>query len=716
MSKPPPSPASLAMSRLSDARNKIKRGRLAEAEQILAEAISLDETNAAVWHVLGQTWSGMGRTSDAIDALTMATNLDPANAGLRCDLGLALLSVARDADGLNQLAEAFRLKPDPKLAAQIADLHFARHAYDQSSFYYLNAYKTLKNDELLHYKLSVSLYRNGDTDQALGLMVQLVLRYPHKKKYIYNLTDFYRRRPNLVFNSDAKKAVEICLSQDKLKFLNLRPVWSSLLLLDPAYAHFRQFARQCGTDTQDAASPTIAEIAPALGSFFLCAGLEHNMVAGIPLEYIMTNLRHYFLSHIDERASWPKDTMPFLSALAVQCWFSDYVYYVTHEEERAVERLGAELKSHVAENGAIRDAAHAVLLCLYACYEPLTTVIESREQIDLPKATGDILAPLILHQLVNPLRERELRSTIGSFTEIEDATSKDVQSMYEQRPYPRWTSANVEDNSDDVKALSKGMGILVAGCGTGQETAYYANIMPYARITAIDLSRTSLAYAKRQAEDLGFADRITFLHGDLMEAAKLGASFDYITSSGVLHHLKDPEKGLAAIRPLLKPHGRMSLSLYSRAARAYTLGPAEQFIKDKGYDRTASSIRQFRRDLFFLQANDPILRCSTTSDFFNLSECTDLLFHVQEHRFSLTEFRDLASRHGLSPVRISMTPEASRQFNIDFPGIDPLNFDSLSRFEDQYPQTFIEMYKVYFRPSGSDMPHPLDPLIRLGAI
>lgn len=714
MSTPPSSPAVLAKSLLNGARNKMKRDRFSEAELLLAEAIALDEANSLIWFGLGQTWLHMGRTSEAIDAMTMAATLDSSNATILHDLGLACLSAQRSEEGLNFLESSYRLKPDPKLAMALGDSFFSLNQYDKSSYYYLSAYKTLKNDEQLQYKLSVSLYRNGDVDQALGLMVQLVNRFPHKKKYIYNLTDFYRRRPNLVFNSDAKKAVEICLKQDKLKFLNLRPVWSSLLLLDPYYEPFRQFARLCG-DSSATSLPQLDAIAPALGSFFMCAGLERNMVAGIPLEYMLTNVRQYLLARWRDAYTWPKEILPFLGSLAIQCWFNDYVYYLTDSEQSEIKALRSHIETGLSGQSP-HDAVFTSLLSLYSCYEPLYTLVDRPDRLTFPKTIAATIAPLILHQLINPLREKTLRASIDSFTDIEDATSKAVQSMYERRPYPRWTSANTEENSADVEALSKDIEILVAGCGTGQETAYYANIMPHARITAIDLSRTSLAYAKRQAEDLGFADRVTFLHGDLMEVGKLGKTFDYIASSGVLHHLKEPEKGLAAIRDLLKPDGRMSLSLYSRTARDYILGPAESYIKDKGYTSEAHAIRQFRRDLFVMPANDPILRCSTTSDFFNLAECTDLLFHVQEHRVSLAEFRDLAARHKLEPVRISMNPEASRQFSLDFPGVDPLDFAALSQFEEKYPQTFIEMYKIYFRPAGTSSDHPLDPLIRLGAI
>ena len=111
----------------------------------------------------------------------------------------------------------------------------------------------------------------------------------------------------------------------------------------------------------------------------------------------------------------------------------------------------------------------------------------------------------------------------------------------EQRPYPRWSSSAVSALQADLKA-SLGLEILVAGCGTGQETAFYANTAQGAQITAADLSRTSIAYGMRQAKEMGFLPRINFLHGDLMQVGKLEKTFRLHHQLGVLHHLKDPEK------------------------------------------------------------------------------------------------------------------------------------------------------------------------------
>lgn len=696
---------------LSEGQRALKKNKFSEAEAAFAQAISLDERNAESWHGLGLCWIKMGKTAEAIDAYSMAHQLSPHSPDILYNLGLAEIHAGQDKSGLSHLEDSFRLKQTENLAILLGDAYHGIQDYQKSAYYYLSAYKNNKSNEIIQYKASLALYRNGDLDQALGMVVRLVNAYPQKRKYIDLMTDFYRRIPNVTFNEDAKKAIETCLKQENIKFPHLRTAWSSLFLLDPFFGAFRAFAKQ---ETPDATK--LSSVAAAMGSSFLCAGLTNIPVSGIPLEYMFTNLRATFLMDRSNAAQWPKQAFPFLCALAIQCWLNDYVYYVTPAEQEALANLENKLcEQSGAANRKLPDE-DAVLLALFCCYKPLYTIYHSDEKPPVSKSALYQMRPLIQYQLTNPSKEAAIVPQIPSFTEIADQTSLEVQKMYEHRPYPRWNAAAVSAPDERLKEASKGLEILVAGCGTGQEPVSYANMAQGARITAVDLSRTSIAYGWRMAAELNFLQNIDFMHGDLMDVGKIGKTFDYITSSGVLHHMKEPEKGLAAIVAVLRPHGRMSLSLYSKTARDYVLGPAETYIKDKGYTSSTDDIRQFRRDLFTRRADDPILRCTTASDFFNLSECNDLLFHVQEHRITLLEFRDMAARHGLEPFHIYLSPEKLRAFHETFPDKDPLDFEALSAFEEKYPQTFLEMYKIYFKRIGDTLPHPLDPLIRLGAI
>jgi len=709
------SPTNQLSSILQKGEKSLKNRRFQDAEQLFAEAISLDEQNVAAWHKLGQTWRGMGKKQEAHEALTMAHQLNQSDPQILFDLGASLIELDHILPGLSFLEKSYALAPTKDLAVLLGDSYFNIHNYQSSAFYYLRAYKDHKNDQSLQYKLAIALHRNGDLDQAIGMMVRLVIQSPKNQIYQDVLSDYYRRFSNHVYNEDAQKAVEICLDQKHLKFNNFRAAWTSLFMMNPKLEKLRLFARHI--DGDGTRTVTIKEIEKDLGSPFICQGLIKLTASGIGSEYIFSNLRRYFLLHWKDAPDWGRPILQFLAALSVQCWHTDFVYYVDEDEKKALQELKDTLVDVLfPKEKKTPDDTHAMWLALYCCYEPLYEIYNTEDKLPFSKNALYVLQPLIDHQLTNPLREAKLFTTIPGFTEIEDDTSKAVQKMYETRPYPRWNSSAVSAPQADLQNLSRGLEILIAGCGTGQEAAFYANMAQSAHITAVDLSRTSIAYGIRQTGEMGFLPRINFMHGDLAEVGKIGKTYDYITSSGVLHHMKDPEKGLAAITACLKDGGRMSLSLYSKVARDYALNPALDYIKQKGYSASLDDIRQFRRDLFLMKAEDPILRCTTASDFYNLAECNDMLFHVQEHRYTLKEFIAMADRHGLEPVHLVLPSERKKSFLEAYPDSTVLDFDALTEFEEKNPRTFLEMYKIYFRKKGQTAPHPLDPLIYLEAI
>lgn len=100
--------------------------------------------------------------------------------------------------------------------------------------------------------------------------------------------------------------------------------------------------------------------------------------------------------------------------------------------------------------------------------------------------------------------------------------------------------------------------VLSAGCGTGQQCIAARATYPGARITAIDFSVASLAYAARKCQEAGLSG-ITFEPGELEAFARHGFKFDLIECTGVLHHLPDLEAGAAALRRLATPGSLLRL-------------------------------------------------------------------------------------------------------------------------------------------------------------
>ncbi|MBC8550690.1 MAG: class I SAM-dependent methyltransferase [Candidatus Brocadiales bacterium] len=119
-----------------------------------------------------------------------------------------------------------------------------------------------------------------------------------------------------------------------------------------------------------------------------------------------------------------------------------------------------------------------------------------------------------------------------------------------------------------LKRYNKKLNILIAGCGANS-AARFAYEHPESHITGIDLSAASL----KHEEFLKKKHNLTNLklHQMRLETvAELGQEFDFIESSGVLHHLPDPQAGLAALKSVLKPDGVMALMLYGLYGRVGT--------------------------------------------------------------------------------------------------------------------------------------------------
>ena len=685
----------------------IKSGKLDLAEAEIAEAIGLDEQQAEYWLKLGYIWTKQARHAEAKDAHQMAATLAPANSEALLNLGLSFIHLGEPDAGLPWIEKSFMANPTKKMAEDLGDAFATRGDYRLAAYYYLKGRKIDGSDPSLQAKLAHILYSDGDTFGAMVLYIDLVVRYPSNPHYINSLTDIYRKVDHTSFDERAYQALMICLKTENVKHRYLAPAWTSLFLLNPKMDPLRTIANG------KTESKNLIEMAPLLGDEYINLGLKNLPLLNVQAEQIFEGIRRYFLLHHADADQWPKEALPFLASLAVQCWSNDFVFYETAEEVAALEKLTQATKDIIAADKE-GDLPEALLLCLFACYRPLYTITRPGVKLPLAKSRLYEMRPLLKAQIQNPEREHALIATIPDFTEITDETSRAVQAMYAQRPYPRWKSTNMEPIRGEVADLSRGLAILIAGCGTGQEPSIYANSTPHARITAIDLSLPSIAYGKRMAEEIGYANKIDFMHGDLMEVGKIGRTFDLVVSSGVLHHMKEPEKGFAAILNTLKPGGRMNISLYSQIARDLNLGPASEYIKKKGYTSSDADIRQFRHEVMQMPVDDPIRRCVRASDFFMMAECNDLLFHVQEHRFTCLTLKALTEKLGLELFHVYMQPKYAKAWKEKHPDNPKFDFDRLHVFEQENPDLFLEMYKMYFHRKGEGATHILDPMIKAG--
>jgi len=102
-----------------------------------------------------------------------------------------------------------------------------------------------------------------------------------------------------------------------------------------------------------------------------------------------------------------------------------------------------------------------------------------------------------------------------------------------------------------------GSTVLEAGCGVGAQTLTLARNSPHARITCVDLSETSLAQARREADAAGVTN-VHFQQADILALPQGAAAFDHVFVCFVLEHLARPMEALDALRAVLKPGGTIT--------------------------------------------------------------------------------------------------------------------------------------------------------------
>lgn len=110
-----------------------------------------------------------------------------------------------------------------------------------------------------------------------------------------------------------------------------------------------------------------------------------------------------------------------------------------------------------------------------------------------------------------------------------------------------------------VPRLPAAADVLDIGCGPGAQTIDLAELLPEARIAALDAHEPFLAELRRRARQGGFADRIRTMHGDMARMPFAPASFDLIWCEGAAYIL-GLETALRRWRELLRDGGALALT------------------------------------------------------------------------------------------------------------------------------------------------------------
>lgn len=529
-----------------------------------------------------------------------------------------------------------------------------------------------------------------DAAQAIGLYVMAIAAKPDDISYKENFLLLAGALPFTQHNPQAAEALVNCLKTPEVECTGAQILWLSLFETAPNVRDLYKVKPSAIGPVFDASGfGAKADLSPLDNDLFI-EGLQRLAIYHPAFDQFLTHLRRHLLLNIGA-GKMAAQHMRLAAALAHYCYFTEYMFDVKPDEQAAADALAAQLK-------AAPDAAAA---CLYGCYAPLSALDNAAAIAQKLRGTdgnGNVFSSLAQTQIDDPAALEADKASIPALTLIDDGVSVLVRAQYEEFPYPRWKKiTGMKKEAEVADVLSRpNLHVLVAGCGTGREAITAATALKDSQVLAIDLSLTSLAYARSRAAQLGVKN-ITFKQADItkLPEALSPASFDYITSSGVLHHMADPEGGLKILTSLLKPDGVMRIALYSELGRKAVVAGRDAIAKG-GYTGTADSMRSFRRDMPRLLPAHTVMDLMGFGDYYHLSMFRDLLFHEQEHRFDIPRIRRALDDCGLQFIKFGTKKAMDALYAQAYPdGVHRL--ERWQELEQKNPSLFREMYFIWCR-------------------
>jgi SAM-dependent methyltransferase len=529
----------------------------------------------------------------------------------------------------------------------------------------------------------ISVAENNLT-KAVGFYVLAIAAAPGVNSYKENFLLLAGRTPFTKYNPQTADALIACLKTPEIECGGAQILWLSLFEKSPGIDKIYKNRMGVAMPVFDPSGMKPGADLSALDTPLFLEGLRRIAVHYPAFEQFLTQLRRQLL--LDGADKIAPLHLRLAAALAHYCFYTEYIFDVDAEEQAAAEALRQRIDSGDADTAA---------LCLYACYAPLAALAHPSAAAERLQADAEpLVQSLATAQITEPLALEADKKNIPALTSIENDVSQRVRAQYEEFPYPRWKQLSGSNIDADILPLLTGrkLRILVAGCGTGREALNTAALFPDADVLAVDLSLTSLAYARGRVQMHGITN-VDFRHGDILKLGALDEKFDYITSSGVLHHLADPEAGWQTLRGLLKPQGLMRVALYSERGRKAVVA-AHNAIRKGGYSDDVAGMRRFRKDMPALLSAEDFIELISFGDFYHLSMFRDLLFHVQEHRFDPARISRALEGNDLTFLKLATDKETEALYQKTF-GAAPQTLENWDSLEQQNPALFRSMYVIW---------------------
>ena len=679
---------------LSEAIKLYSEGQFLASLNLLDSALVNNPTPAKLYNVKGACLVELGKFNEAINCYRRSIELDPCYAQAHNNLGVIFEKIGNYEEALQSFDAAIKNFPEfPQALNNKALILRRKKQHEDAAALFIQAIKLSPEYAEAHNNLGVTLLDLGNHGDALkNFKKALELRPEYEEAYRnlgVSLQGILFEKPAPGFDQIITKMLDLGVC---VRPLDIAPAAISLLKFYPVIQEL------CSYEGEGKWGKPMIDMLNHLSKIPLLLRLMSvTLITDISLEFGLKNLRADIAKNLFELPI-SENILAFQTALALQCFNNEYLYSVSAEESCQLNKIEQMIEEALLVGKGVDPH---LLLCL-ASFRPLHEYKWAATVV--PDGNTD---EVLTRQVVEPRKEKILRDRILTLSGDNDGTSELVRQQYEENPYPRWTGLGLPASPKPVSEVSADVKlavanekileieeplILIAGCGTGQHALDEASRFSNSKVYALDLSLTSLTYAARKSAELGVKN-ITFLQGDILNLEKLNKKFHIIESSGVLHHMEDPLEGWRVLSGCLIEGGLMKIGLYSKHARQH-IEKIRAEIQNAKIETNPDNIKAFRNNV--LRSDKKHHRKITASnDFFCMSSCRDLLFHIQEHTFTVPMIADYLAKLDLVFCGFE-GDQAIKSFEKENLATQDLyDLDIWDAFERSNPDIFSGMYQFW---------------------
>ena len=425
--------------------------------------------------------------------------------------------------------------------------------------------------------------------------------------------------------------------------------------------------------------------------------ISEIQIVDIKIERFLGYLRKRILLNY-KKINRKSDLENILSSLSFYYVINEYISPISEIEKNVIQLIDETISKNLND---INSFGLEVLIL--SCYKRLNEYSWSKSLLNFK------YSKILKVHLQDYFEENEIKKQIPRLDEIEDEVSKKIRKQYESYPYPRWNTVvdsgneitlesflnrlNIKIKDESISKLSD-FKILIAGCGTGQTSVINAKRFSNSDILAIDLSLSSLSYASRKVKEFGIKN-INFMQADILDLKKLNKKFHFIECTGVLHHMKDPIRGLQILNQHLEHGGFIKIGLYSKYGRKELNQFKTNLKVDLDIDDPQKLISFREKIIENYEKHLPQMFLSI--DFFSLSGFKDYLLNVHENQYCIEEIISILKNISLEfcGFEFPNSNQIIRQIKKEIPDFDERNLADWNDFELKNPSFFSKMYQFW---------------------